>query len=122
MEVTQRNLLILKLYKWKGIKYGFFLGVFIGLSISMFRPTLAGEIYISIPLVCAASSMLLSLTGYFFYPMFLGVIGATPPLDEELVGFMLDREGGFGITGAGDSEIGGTSSSTSDGSGGDSGD
>ena len=121
MEDSQRKILILKLYKWKGLKYGSLLGLFMGLSISLFSPTLAGEIYISVPFVSVACSFLLSVTGYFFYPLVLGAIGTGAPADDELIEFMLNREDGFGLSGFMDSDIAGSSSSSGDG-GGDSGD
>jgi hypothetical protein len=120
MEESQRKLLILKLYKWRGIKYGASLGFFIGLFISLINPTLAGEIYFSVPLVSASCSFLISITGYFFYPLILGSLGTSAPLDEELIEFMMSRENGFGSSGFLGSEIGGSSSNGE--SSGDSGD
>lgn len=115
MDDKRRKEATLKLYEWRGIKYGSILGLLLGIGVSFIHPTLVGEIYISIPLVSLTSSASIAITGYLLYPQLLYAIGTNDPLDDELIGFMMEREGGFGVTGFLDSDNGGSSSSADGG-------
>ncbi len=47
----------------------------VGFFILFLKPTLVSDLYISIPLICAACTIFISIAGYLFYPYILGAIG-----------------------------------------------
>ncbi len=107
--MSTRNEVILKMYKWRGLKYGFFTGLFVAFAFSFFEPNIFGEVLKTLLLSSLGFSALFSFIGFIFLPMFKGTLmgNGWEPSNEEIMDFM-DSKGGS-ITGGG---------SLSDGAGG----
>lgn len=119
LRMTTKKQLIVKMYKWKGLKYGAHFGLLFGLAFCFFEPETFGPIYITMPISMVGFAMLFSAIGFLFFPLLKSSFVSTgeEPSDKEIMDFYgsksafwggtAETKGGAGDYGSGDGGSGG---------------
>ncbi len=117
--MTTKQQLIVKMYKWQGLKYGAHLGLLVGLAFCFAEPEIFGPIYFTMPISMLGFALLFSFIGFLFFPLLKTGLAATgkEPSDQEIMDFYgsksvfwgdtAETNGGIGEVGAGEGGSGG---------------
>jgi len=113
--MNTRNQLVVKMYKWQGLKYGGYVGLFMGLISCFFEPELFGPIYITMPLMMAGCAIVISVLGFLFFPLLKSSFVSTEgePTDQEIMDFCSERSSFWG--GSAETSVGGSGYGSGDG-------
>jgi len=115
-----REQLVINMYKRQGLKYGGFVGLFMGPISCIFEPELFGPIYFTMPIMMVGCAVLISVLGYLFFPLlkssFVSIEGE--PTDHDIMNFYSKK--GSILGGTAETSVDGSNCGSGDGgSGGD---